>query len=191
MVDLAHIHGGESDPDVAVTCGGWIDERAAEDDLVAFVRSTGLFGVYRQVAGRPLWTHCFQLQQDVRADVLLVPLQRVLDAGWAGGAIVIEVKRSGEKIGPGCSQLVDYLNSAWRLPQSGGVTIVPSFGFLFPAHKQHGPLASVMAHQHIGTACFRAGWLCCYCGESRVMSINAAGGLRLGRLDFGLKVGSR
>lgn len=191
MAGLAHVLDSGSGHDLAVTCGPWPDERAAEDALVGFLASSQLFVVYRQVVGRPLWTHCFQVPQDVRADLLLIPSSRLLDAGWDGGAIVIEVKRAGEKIGPPCSQLVDYVNSAWRLPDSGGVLIVPSFGFLFPARKQHGPLASMMAHQHIGTAELNHDWLHCWCGESRVLSLTAAGNVRLGRLNFGHRVGSR
>lgn len=191
MPDLAHIWDGQGEPDVTVTCGSWEDERAAENDLATVLQAAGLFHVYRQVVGRPLWTHCFQHPQDVRADMLLMPTARLIGAGWTAGATVIEVKRSGQKIGPGCNQLIDYLNSAWWLPDSGGVAVVPAFGFLFPAHKQHGPLASVMAHQHIGTACFYEGALYCYCGESPVLTLSAAGEVRLGRLDFGLKAGAR
>jgi hypothetical protein len=191
MSSLASIWNAWPGPDLAVTWGPWPDERAAEDELVAFLEASRLFVVYRQVVGRPLWTHCFQAPQGVRADLLLIPSERLLKAGWEGGAIVIEVKRPGEKIGPGCSQLIDYMNSAWRLPESGGVMIVPSFGFLFPARKQQGPLASVMAHQHVGTACLDHDWLHCWCGESRVLSITAAGNVRLGRLDFGHRVGAR
>lgn len=180
-----------SPPDTAVTCGAWASEREAEDALVTFLLRSGLFHVYRQVAGRPLWTHCFQRTQDVRADVLLLPSAQLLRHGWTAGAIVVEVKRSGEKIGPACSQLVDYLNSLWWLPGTGGVGVVPAFGFLFPAHKQHGPLASVMAHQHIGTAVFRRDWLHCFCGEHRVLSIGPAGEVRPGLTRFGQKTGSR
>ena len=112
MADLARIWNTCAGPDPATTFGPWPDERAAEDALVAFLAAAGLFAVYRQVVGRPLWTHCFQQPQDVRVDVLLVPSARLLEAGWDAGAVIIEVKRPGEKIGPGCSQLIDYMNSA-------------------------------------------------------------------------------
>lgn len=177
--------------DRGTTTGNWSQEHEAEAFLSDFLETTGLFCVYRQVRGCPLWAHSFQDRQDVRADLLLLPSTRLVSAGWTGGAIVIEVKRSGEKIGPACNQLVDYLNSAWRVPETGGVLVVPAFGFVFPAHRQGGPLASIMAHQHIGTAGMDREWLDCHCGHSRVISIRRSGEFRLGRLNFGLKLGSR
>jgi len=171
------------------TCGNWVTEKQAEDDLVSMIDATDAFYIYRQVAGEPLWKHHFQSPQQVRCDVLLLPAPKLLDLGWHGGAIVIETKKSGVRFGPGLSQLVDYTNSAFYL--SGGVAVVPTFGFLFPVQKQHGPLASVMAQQHIGAAEVSYGRLVLSCGESNVLTISRAGEVKVGTVNFGRRLGAR
>lgn len=168
---------------------GWPTEKMAEDHLHNFLLKSRFFSVYRQVDGAPFANHHFQEAHSVRADLLLIPTAAAREIGWCGGAMVIEVKRSGEKIGPACNQLLDYMNSAFFLP--GGVAVVPSFGFVFPAPKQHGPTASLMAHQHIGTAEMICDALVLSCGESRVIPIREDGTLDIGRIDFGRKMGSR
>jgi hypothetical protein len=187
MVDLGFLHpSGITSPS---TCGCFAFEADAEEYVASMLQRSGLFLVYRQVRGRPLAHHHFQRTGDLRADVLLVPDKPLIRLGWSGGAIVIEVKRSGEKLGPGLNQLLDYMNAAWLI--GGGVPVVPSFGFLFPAPQQHGPLASIMAHQHIGTAWFEDDELKLYAGESKVMSVRGNGEVDLGSTDFGRKLGAR
>ena len=187
MADLTDIRYPSGDSDL--TCGPWRTEAEAEDYAVAFLERTDLFKLYRQVPGRPLCQRHFQTPKTVRADILLLPRPRLLAAGWGDGAIVVEVKRSGEKTGPGYSQLLDYLNTAW--PLAGGVCVLPTFGFLFPVRKRFGPLASIMAQQHIGTAWVDQGTLWLYAGESRVMTIYESGGVRLGHTNIGHGLGAR
>ncbi|MBI5725045.1 MAG: hypothetical protein HZA50_13875 [Planctomycetes bacterium] len=180
--------GNEEDIHEALTCGNWQTEEQAEQFFIEFVNATGLFGVYRQIEGVALWKHHFQKYNGLRADVLLFPSAKLAAAGWASGCIVVEIKRSGEKIGPGISQLLDYMNAAWRLP---GGSVIPSFGFILPAIKQHGPLASVMSHQHVGTAFPDRDAIKFQCGELTVLRAYRDGRVQLGGLDFGLKTGSR
>ena len=172
----------------ALTLGHWQTEAEAEEFFVSFALRSGLFKPYRQVKGEPLCKHHFQQAKGVRADVLLFPTPRLVAAGWQDGCIVVEVKRSGEKIGPGLNQLLDYMNTAWFVP---GGAVVPGFGFLFPAPKQHGPLASLMAHQHIGTVALYREHMRFLCGEARVLQFSADGQFALGRRDFGHKTGAR
>lgn len=172
-----------------ITGGNWQTEHDAEEALVQFLENTNLFVVYRQVAGEPLWKHHFQEHNAVRADLLLFPSQSLIASGWRSGAVVIEVKRSGEKIGPGLNQLIDYTNSSFYI--DGGVAVMPSFGFLFPAPKQAEAVASIMAHQHLGTATLEADTLHLYCGESRILSICADGSMRLGKVQVGRRLGRR
>jgi len=176
-------------PDSIVTCGHWATEPEAEGYLVDFLNRTGLFAVYRQARGHPLCQRHFQALKSVRADLLLVPDARLLAAGWNGGVIVVEAKRSGEKIGPGLSQLLDYLNVAW--PIEGGICVLPTFGFLFPAPHQGGPVASIMAQQHIGVAHVHHGGLEFWCGESRVLTVYKSGDVRLGHVNTGRGLGAR
>jgi len=172
-----------------LTCGQWSTEVQAEEDLVRFLRQTQAFIIYRQVIGEPLWKHHFQQFHKVRADFLLLPTQKLCDYDWQGGAIIIETKRSGEKIGPGLNQMIDYLNTAFYL--GGGVAVVPSFAFLFPSPKQVEAVASIMAHQHLGSAFFRRHMLHLYAGECHVLSLSATGEICLGKSITGQRLGAR
>ena len=187
MADLTPIWTAGDDP--AEPLGPWATETEAETYLAEFLARTGLVQVYRQIPGRPLCQRHFQVTKSVRADLLLVPKRALVEAGWSDGVIVIEVKRPGRKTGPGYSQLLDYMNTAW--PVGAGICVVPTFGFLFPAVQPHGPLASVLAQQHIGTALVRCGALHLYAGEARVLSISAAGKVTLGETRFGRNLGAR
>jgi len=187
MADLGDIwqSGGAG----GLTCGHWATEAEAEEYLAAFLNRTALFRVHRQVAGRPMFQRHFQEPKGVRADLVLEPGPRLVAEGWTGGALVIEVKRSGQKTGPGYSQLLDYMGTAWSL--DGGVCVVANFGFLFPVEKQQGPLASIMAQQHIGTASVDGGRLTFYAGESRVLTVRETGEARLGCTNIGHGLGAR
>jgi len=191
MADLRNI--SLSHRDTNTTCGSWDDEADAEDYLAGFVGATGLFTVYRQVCGRAIAEPHFRDHErsstSLRTDFLLVPKRTLIDHGWDGGIILIEAKRSGVPIGKGLSQLLDYMGAAWTI--QGGISLVPTFGFLFPALRQRKGLASVMAHRHIGTAVIRHDTLELLCGEKRVISIGRAGDVDLGTTDFGRKTGSR
>lgn len=172
-----------------LTCGTWQTEAEAEADLVRFLQSTQAFVIYRQLVGEPLWKHHFQQFQSVRADLLLLPDEKLIASAWRSGAIVIETKRSGQKIGPGLNQAIDYTNTAFYI--DGGVAVVPTFAFLFPAPKQAEAVASIMAHQHLGSAWFDRGSLQLYCGESRILSLSECGEIRVGRAAIGRRLGSR
>lgn len=163
-------------------------ELALEDDLAAFLDATGLFRVFRQVVGRPLWTACPGAGW-VRCDLLLLASKRGLDAGWTHGPILLEVKRPDEPIGPAISQLMDYLRSSWLLPN--GVAVMANWGFVCPAQRVHGPLASVMAQNRVGTANLAGGELGLWCGEQRVLTICEGGVLRVGQVRLGLRFGGR
>lgn len=175
---------------ISETFGPWKDEKETANAFHAFILGTGLFRVYREIDGRPLWTHWFQKYKEVRADLLLTPMLKLSQAGWSDGSIVIEVKTPGTKIGPPVSQLIDYMNSAWMIEKSGVLTI-PTFGFLFQAPKQRGPIASIMAQQHVGTANIIRGELSLFCGENHVLSTDADGGCRIGSTKFGNGTGAR
>jgi hypothetical protein len=191
MADLRNISLPHRDANT--TCGSWDDEADAEDYFADFVGTTGRFTVYRQVCGRatsePHFRNHDKSSTSLRADFLLVPKRTLIDQGWDGGIILIEAKRSGLPIGKGLSQLLDYMSAVWTI--HGGISIVPTFGFLFPALRQRMALASVMAHRHIGTAVIQHDTLELLCGEKRVISIGRAGDVNLGSTDFGRKTGSR
>jgi hypothetical protein len=171
------------------TTGPWDDELQAKKELLQFLNDKELFLTFPEISGVPLLTRPGKTPQSVRADVLAMPIG-IHESRFECGAIVFEVKRPGEKIGPAISQLLDYLNSAFKVPS--GVSVVPSYGFIFSAPPQHGTLASIMAQNHIGTAEIRQGILHLYCGEQRLLSIASSGVIaKYGNLNFGNKTGSR
>jgi hypothetical protein len=165
-----------------------LSEADLEGELAAFVEGTRLFRVFRQVMGRSLWTAC-PAAGWVRCDLLLLASRRGLAAGWRHGPIVLEVKRPGDAIAPALSQMLDYLRSSWLLPN--GVPVMASWAFVYPADRAHGPLASLMAQNRIGTASLVAGEMSLYCGEQRVLTLCDGGILRVGAVSIGRRFGSR
>ena len=100
--------------DANQTSGSFKTEKEAEDFFCEFMTLTERFFVYRQVSGVPIHHHHLQMVQNIRCDVLLLPKEKN-GSKLKCGALVIEVKKSGEKIGPGISQMHDYLNSVFTL----------------------------------------------------------------------------
>jgi hypothetical protein len=171
-----------------VTCDTFTTEEAAEEWIHEFLISTKRFSVYPQTMGVPIFRHHNQDWKDVRCDLLAIPLGA---SGVDVGVLVVEVKRSGIKIGPGISQIMDYLHSVFQVRNSIGV--IPTIGFLFPCNKQHGAVASWMQHQHIGTA--NRNWkngLVFFVGEQRVLEFDSSGNLEFySPLKSGKKMGAR
>ena len=174
--------------DINVTCDTFATEEAAEEWLANFLQSTRQFSVYRQVEGVPVFRHHRQEWKDVRCDILAIPLSiSTLNLG----SIVFEVKRSGEKIGPPMSQMLDYLHTIFTVRNQIG--LVPTMAFLFPCEKQHGAVASLMQQQHMGSArrSYKHG-LQCFCGEQRLLEFDSSGNLVYSdNLKSGRKMGSR
>ena len=177
-----------------MTYDGWPDEKAAQAFLVDFLTGNRYFEVRSQVGGVPWASHVFQRAQTVRADILLLPRKNADEVGWNHGALIIEIKKSGTKLGPPLSQLLDYMNCHFLV---NGIAIMPSYGFLFPALSPHGPLASLMTHQHIGTATLRKCGgetyqeLALKCGETTILAFNADKTIQVRKPEVGHRFGSR
>lgn len=173
------------------TNGAWAVEENAEAAFVDLAGRSGAFHAYRQVWGEPIYKRPGMTYQRVRCDVLLCPAKPLVDLGWRGGAIVVEVKRNGLALGRPVSQLLDYMNAAFEIPCSG-VNVLPNYGFVFSAPKQQGPLASVMAQNRIGT-CYLCKWsskIRFFCGSVLVLEL-ADSAIEIHKLDFGKAIGSR
>jgi hypothetical protein len=187
-MDLGTLQLAENRMEQNETCGQFDTEKQAEDWLCGFLESTKSFKLYRQLDGFPVFRHHMQQMQNIRCDILALPINDQITTG----AIVIEVKRSGEKIGPGLSQLQDYLRSVF--PVKNAICVAPTIGFLFPCPKQHRAAASWMQHQHLGTV-FQAdisGNLMFFTGEERLIEFNNDGSLRFSRASkCGRGMGSR
>ena len=86
------------------TGGSWPSEVEAAVALDAVLAEIGLFDVHREVHGRVTQPRWCQLEQTIRIDRILVPKPALLDRGWDHGAVGVEVKASGRKVGPALSR---------------------------------------------------------------------------------------
>lgn len=172
------------------TIGDWQTEGESASALDRRLLSCGLWEIHREVCGTLLQPRHGQVDKAVRIDRVLVPGGALLESGWRLGAIGIEVKRSGVKIGPPLAQALDYTRSAWTL--GNGVTLLLGAVFLWPMSKQHGPIASVMAQNRVGSASFSP-WSLLYLqlGEETAINVRFDGEVHLGNGTAGRKVGSR
>lgn len=173
-----------------LTFGEWDNEAdsvAAFDEVVA---ATGLFKVYPEVRGVYLQPRLGPPPAAARIDRVLSPTQKLLELGWEHGPIGVECKASGLKCGPPLSQMLDYSRAIWRLPH--GYQVALSWIFLWPLHKQHGTVASIMAQNRIGSA-EQSNWeaLRLHSGEANILRIKRDGEVLLGAARNGLRVGSR
>ena len=175
--------------DPSLTYGDWQVEAELEDELVGLLGQLGCFEIHRQIPGRPLYLHHFKPLQEVRADLLLIPGEKLLKAGWHEGVIVVEVKRSGERIAPGLAQVADYLACGFTLPS--GVVVVPSYGFLFPVEIQRRTVAGLMLQGRTGGLRYAGGTLEFHCGEFLILSLSLERGISVNPQSFGRKTGAR
>ena len=160
---------------------------AALDDLL---HRTGLFRVHSEVRGTLLQPRPSQVDRGVRIDRILIPEQRLLDLGWKHGLVGIEIKRSGVKIGPPIAQAMDYTRAVWSLPY--GFRVILDWVFVWPEDKQHGPLASLMAQNRVGTVTSTAWTLLQFnSGEQTLLHVSRDGTIRVGAGASGTRVGSR
>jgi hypothetical protein len=137
--------------DALSTIGDWGTEPLACQAFDQLVADQEHFKVYREVAGRlvaPSWG-CDQI--GMRIDRVLVPRAPAIEGGWTAGCIGVEIKKSGTKAGPAICQSMDYMRTAFRLPESRVVVMLGAC-FIWPAPKPFCDIASVMAQHRIGVA---------------------------------------
>lgn len=174
------------------TMGDWSTEAASAAALDHRLAFQNLWTVYCEVPGVLLQPRPGQIDKSVRIDRVLLPSERLYAAGWRHGAIGIEIKRSGVKLGPPVAQAMDYTRAAWTVAGARGISVLLSMVFVWPMPKQYGPLASVLTHNRIGSASF-SNWTSLYLqfGDETILHVDRAGEFRLGEIDSGRKVGSR
>lgn len=112
--------------------GAWPTEADAAAELDARVEQSGLFRSppYREVRGY----------------YLLFPSDKLRAAGW-DEPVGIEIKRSGEPLGPALSQAIDYTYAAFA---AGPYWVHLTKIFLWPLTPQSGAIESVMLQNGIG-----------------------------------------
>ena len=134
------------------------DAKLALDRELAHCKDAGgndLFWLCKEVCGafvQPRPCQNDRTLHGLRIDRLLLPSPKLRELGWEYGAIGIEVKKSGVKIGPAISQAIDYSRAVWTLPDFGNIRVWLDWIFIWPMVKQHGPIASVLAQNRIGSA---------------------------------------
>lgn len=190
-----------SDP---LTSGPWQTEAEALAALDAILARCGLFTVVAEAAGVIMQLRPDQADEMAREgkgdgegkglrvylDRLLLPGPELVAAGWHHGAIGIEAKRPGEKIGQPLAQMLDYGRSVFRSPAGGWVW--PSWIFLWHLDTQYGPVASMMAQSRLGSACRYRRGIDFNSGGGRVLTIGAAGDFTIGKaVRNGKRTGSR
>lgn len=178
--------------DCQITWGSWQDEKGAESALDAILEEhASLWTVYREVPGRLIQPTEAQVDRSVRIDRVLTPKAELIKLGWDHGAIGIECKRSGEKIGPAIAQAIDYSRSAFCLP-STGVRVFLNMVFIWPMSAQHGALASILYQQRVGSAYSRNSTkLRLKSGEAGILRIGRDGVIEIGNGSTQRKVGCR
>jgi hypothetical protein len=191
--------------DRTTTCGDWVTENESALAFDALVEHSGCFkNNYHEVCGTLMQPRPQQTKRrssvteenqislpDLRIDRILIPSARLLNAGWTEGAIGIELKRSGEKIGPPISQMIDYQRAVWYL-ELGGFQIYLKWIFLWPVWGLGGNLASVLAQNCLGTVHTRNSHsLYFQSGAVTVLYIGDDGQPSLGFPKNGARTGSR
>jgi hypothetical protein len=165
----------------------------AEHELDRRIIASQFFRIERQVEGRPYGPTPTDDVKDYRIDRVLVPLAAAKAAGWSIGPVGIECKRSNVKIGKPIAQALDYRRAFWHTEATPEVWFALGFVFLWPLEVQHGPIASVMAQNRIGTISPNADGLSFMLANHCMASIATDGNCRINiNADrFGRKVGSR
>lgn len=186
-IDLSYVLARDSSSN-NVMQDGFATEREASEWLFKFLTITKCFQIYREHPCTLLHKrHRQGYPAKLRCDFLLIPSSDAVKSG----VIVIEAKKSGVKIGPALSQLMDYLNCSFEV--RNGINVVPSYGFAFPCPPQHCAVASIMSHQGLGSCDITRGLGIRFClGEERVLEFNQSGELIFTRESkSGKGVGSR
>lgn len=119
----------------------------------------------KEVWGEILHPRLGVRQQEVRIDRILSPTHSLFERGWTHGAVGVELKKAGEKLGPVIAQAQDYLRSAWRTQK--GVYVLCKYVFVWHLTHVKKSVASVMCQSGIG------------CASEQVRSFNKAPKLRL------------
>ncbi len=142
-VEKAYLERGKlySGEEPSLTCGEYALEVDSAKAFDAAVEQSGLFKIWCEVPGELLQPLPGKKEKDFRIDRILCPAEKLRAAGWTKGLIGVELKRSGEKVGPPLSQCLDYLRAAWTLPS--GVRVLIDYCFLWPLQKCGGPTVKV------------------------------------------------
>lgn len=179
------------------TSGDFATEPEAWAMFDRVVNRSGAFRVYSEVDGEYIQPRPETESKGARIDRILIPLAKAIDAGWKAGAIGVEGKKSGHKIGKLVAQALDYTRVVWRLdevrhrPGPPGMLLMTEWVFVYPLDCPKGDIESVMAHNRIGNASLINGELRLACGVPYGLIIKPDGSVIARELTMGRKRGSR
>lgn len=175
------------------TTGNFANENDAKARLDEVILSSGMFHLYTERPGYFVQVRPGQQIKDFAIDRIITPTQALIANGWVHGAIGIECKQSGNTVGPPISQMLDYMRSAFVMPD--GRMIMLSMLLLWPWSGTNGPLRSVVTQQRLGWADERAGALRLSSGLEFCSISTSDGTVTLSNTDAivrqGRKAGSR
>lgn len=182
-----------------LTAGDFPDEPSAWTHFDSKVQMGQAFRVHTEVWGELIQPR-FGCETEasggkgnrLRIDRILLPMQPAIDAGWTGGAIGVEGKKSGAKIGRVISQALDYSRCVFELKNSH-ILVMLRWVFLWPLESEPvGDLGSVMAQNRIGWVASSARTPLVFgCGGTHGLTIHHDGKITTKPLPMGGKKGNR
>lgn len=179
----------------AFTQDGFVDEKAALEAFDVLVERSGAFSIRKEVVGHFIQPRPGTGESSVRLDRLLTPTKKSWDHGWRTGAIGVEAKTSGKKLGPLITQAMDYTRCYFVLPEespAAGLWVIPRWIFIYPVSNPHGDLESLMVNNRVGHCTHHEiGGLTFGCSGMTVIHIDPVGNVRMKNPTTGNKRGSR
>lgn len=122
-------------------------EACTEFDRMASM-TRGMFAVYRECRGVPLYVRPGKEAKSVRIDRILAPTKEAVAAGWRSGLTGIEIKRDYLNAGKAVSQAMDYLDCVFTSSETG-VRSVLNQVCIFPFDvRQFNRAAESIANQY-------------------------------------------
>ena len=167
--------------------GSWATEADAGAELDKRIEASGLFRSFAEVDGFYLAARIHREPKSARIDRILFPSPKLRDAGWTS-PIGVEMKRSGEALGPALCQAIDYTYAAFYV---NGAYVHPEMIFLWPLREQARAVKSVMVQNGIGELFDTARDLLVFNSEHGLIRAHRDGTLTVKPHVAGRKVGSR
>lgn len=182
-------------PGNILTGGEFENEPAAWEWFDAMIDRSKSFRNCKEVRGTYIQPRIDTDEKDARIDRVLIPLKPAIEAGWGDGAIGIEGKKSGTKIGKLISQAMDYTRCVWELEEHHssvpGLLLMTRWVFIYPVDRIVGDIESIMAQNRIGYVRISSRMLAFSCGGTNGITIDAGGLIDVKQLPMGRKRGSR
>jgi hypothetical protein len=130
-----------------LTTGNYEAEEDASKDFIAHINDEH-WHVEQEVTGEVVFPKPDCKSRAVRVDYALFPRPSLVEHGWSAGPIIVEVKKSGVKVGPVISQAMDYMRCVFNGPR--GQRFQPRFCVIFPLQRLYEHMQSIMSDQRIG-----------------------------------------